>query len=162
MTPSSSHDLVAGIEELVVVRDSEIHGRGVFARRRLAPGTSLGLYEGRRYSPAALRRRSFDSALTYLFVLSDGTTIDGGQGGNATRHLNHACVPNCEACEEIAEDGSIMIRVMTVRPVARDSELFLDYALVIDASEEPLAYPCHCGHADCRGSMAALPPGSSP
>ncbi|MGJ7497247.1 SET domain-containing protein [Variovorax sp. RT4R15] len=155
-TPWSSQPTSA-LDAVVLVRNSGVHGQGVFARRRLAKGTCLGAYEGRRYSADAALLEEWDSGLTYLFALSDGTTIDGGQGGNATRHLNHACVPNCEAREEVASDGAIVLSVFTLRPVAKNAELFLDYALIIDASEEVSDYPCHCGHVACRGTMAAEP-----
>ncbi|MET0211147.1 MAG: SET domain-containing protein-lysine N-methyltransferase [Burkholderiaceae bacterium] len=139
---------------LVEVRESGIHGRGVFALRRIPRGALLGTYEGRRYSEQEAARATFDSALTYLFALSDGSTIDGGQGGNATRHLNHACAPNCEA-REVATDGVLQLRIHALTRIEAGEELFLDYALVIDDSEDSALYPCNCGHADCRGSMAA-------
>ena len=63
---------------------------------------------GRRYTAAALLKvewRARHDGITYLFNLSDGTTIDGGDGGNATRFLNHACKPNCEAVEGWARMG---------------------------------------------------------
>jgi SET domain-containing protein len=38
-----------------------------------------------------------EGGVTYLFALSDGATIDGSDGGNATRYINHSCRPNCVA-----------------------------------------------------------------
>lgn len=138
------------------------HATAVFMGRGLcatpaSKGTCLGAYEGRRYTSDAVLLAQWDSSLTYLFASSDGTTIDRGQGGNATRHLNYACVPNCEAREKVASDGAIVLSVFTVRAAAKDAELFLDYAPIIDASEDTLDSPCHCGHAACRGTMAAAP-----
>ena len=77
-------------------------------------------------------------------------------GGNATRHLNHACEPNCEAVEEFDAAGRIALRIVTTRAVAAGDELFLDYQLVIDEGDRPSDYPCHCGMSFCRGTMAAL------
>ena len=84
----------------VEVRHSSVHGHGVFAARELPPGALVGVYAGRRYAVHEASAMTWDDGLTYLFGLSDGTLIDGAQGGNATRHLNHACEPNCEAVEE--------------------------------------------------------------
>lgn len=151
-------DLV--ISHSIEVRTSVVHGRGVYASRRLPKGTSIGLYEGRRYTSEQLLKVNWQkrhSGMTYLFSLSDGTTIDGAQGGNATRFLNHCCEPNCEAVEEIEADGCIRLRVVTTKTIAADAELFIDYALIIDESETPAAYRCRCGALTCRGSMAALP-----
>lgn len=149
--PRHTHD--ATLSTAVEVRQSEIHGQGVFALRALRAGEEVGHYTGRRYAldetdPA------WDGNLTYLFGLSDGTVIDGAQGGNATRHINHACAPNVEAVERRAADDTLLLVVRTLRRIRADEELFLDYALVIDG-DEPTGYPCACGTVECRGTMAA-------
>ena len=90
--------------DAVEVRASRVHGAGVFALRSLPPGLLVGVYEGRRYAPSQAREREWDGALTYLFGLSDGTLIDASEGGNATRHINHSCEPNCQANEEADDD----------------------------------------------------------
>lgn len=144
----------------IEVRTSLVHGRGVYASRRLPKGMSIGLYEGRRYTAEQLLKVDWHKrhgGMTYLFGLSDGLTIDGAQGGNATRFLNHCCEPNCEAVEETDADGSMCLRVVTTKIIATGSELFIDYALIIDKSETPAAYACRCGALACRGSMAAMP-----
>jgi SET domain-containing protein len=138
------------------VRHSRVHGHGVFAARRLPRGTLVGEYAGRRYSAREARSVAADGGPTYLFVLSDGTLIDGAQGGNATRHLNHACEPNCEAVEQCADDGKLTVKIQTIKAVSAGEELFLDYALDIDARDTPADYPCRCGLARCRGTLAAL------
>lgn len=144
---------------LIEVRHSSVHGYGVFAKADLPIGSFLAFYEGRRYTAKQMSRASWDDRVTYLFGLSDGTTIDGAQGGNLTRHLNHACVPNCEAIEvdEVEKVGGprkrLALRIETIRPVAAGDELFLDYALTIDDSVDPQVYRCFCGTRDCRGDM---------
>ena len=140
------------VTDLVEVRDSPVHGRGVFALRDLAAGQSLGAYEGRRLSPRQVARRDWNRELTYVFGLSDGSVIDGRVGGNALRHLNHSCAPNCAAWEVEGEDGRPQIVVETLRRVRAGAELFIDYALdAPDAGSDE--FPCHCGAARCRGSM---------
>ena len=138
----------------IEVRRSGIHGEGVFATRVLRAGQKVGEYSGRRYPPDEADD-AWDSGLTYLFGLSDGSTIDGAQEGNDTRHLNHACEPNVEAVEHRRRDGTLGLSLRTLRRVSRGEELFLDYALVIAASEHPADYPCACGGVACRGTMAA-------
>jgi uncharacterized protein len=139
----------------IEVRHSSVHGYGVFAACDLPCGTLVGEYAGRRYTARQARGMAWDDGLTYLFGLSDGTLIDGAQGGNATRHLNHACEPNCEAIEEYADDGRLTVRIETIKAVRAGEELFLDYALDIDAEGDPSDYPCRCGLARCRGTLVA-------
>ncbi len=139
------------------VGPSTIHGLGAFATRDMPAGTFLGFYEGRRYNAEQIAAKTWDDQLTYLFTLSDGMTIDGGKGGNATRHLNHCCDPNCEAVEEYDDAGRLLLRFQTLVAVEAGDELFIDYSLTADDGSAPSDYPCHCGSPNCRGSMLAPP-----
>ncbi|RZL40186.1 MAG: SET domain-containing protein [Rubrivivax sp.] len=141
--------------EVLEVRASGVHGLGLFARSPLRSGQILSHYEGRRLSAhEALTSR--DDGLTYLFALSDGSFIDGDAGGNVTRHLNHSCAPNCYAEEFWHRNGELGVRIKTLRAIATGEELFLDYSLIIDPTEEPAAYPCNCSAEGCRKSLAQV------
>lgn len=137
----------------IEVRRSGIHGQGVFALRDLRQGQVIGQYAGRHFAPDEFHP-GWNDRLTYLFGLSDGSVIDGAQGGNATRFISHACEPNVEAIERRASNGELSVVIRTKLAIAADAELFLDYALVIDG-DAPGAYPCACGTRSCRGTMAA-------
>ena len=135
----------------VEVRRSRVHGHGVFATRELPAGAEIGRYAGRRYAPDDVHDE-WDDRLTYLFGLSDGSMIDGAQGGNATRHLNHACEPNVEAIEEYDAADELVVVICATRNIAAGEELFLDYALDVDG-DDPASYPCECGTSRCRGTL---------
>ncbi|MFM7705042.1 MAG: SET domain-containing protein-lysine N-methyltransferase [Rubrivivax sp.] len=104
----------------------------------------------------ALRRHPHDPAdpnHTFYFQLDGGHVIDALYGGNASRWINHACEPNCEADEQ---DGRVFIRAL--RDLAPGEELFYDYGLVIDERYTPRLkkqYACRCGSPICRGTMLA-------
>ena len=134
---------------------SSIHGEGAFAARDLSEGQRIGVYEGRRYSAREAKRRDWDHALTYVFGLTDGSVIDASSGGNATRHFNHSCAPNCIAYEEPGPRGRAIVVFYALRAIRAGEELFLDYSLDVDPSEEPGAFGCACGAAACRGTMLA-------
>lgn len=151
--------MTAPASSSIEVRSSPIHGQGAYARRRLPQETCIGVYEGRRYSPEAFLTGDWSlrpASMTYLFGLSDGTTIDGAEGGNATRFLNHACEPNCFAQEVVDEHGTLTLQLLTLRTVLLGEELLLDYALTIDERETPADYPCRCALPGCRGTMAMV------
>lgn len=141
--------------DAVEVRCSAVHGLGLFARGSLKAGELISDYHGRRLGAEEVVTGE-DEGIIYLFALSGGGYIDGRQGGNATRHLNHSCAPNCHAQEYRGSGGRLGIRIRTLVPVEPDEELSLDYALIIDATEKPEDYPCHCGAATCRGSLVAV------
>ncbi len=138
----------------IEVRNSPIHGAGAFASRNLKAGQIIGRYAGRRYSAEDVGTRDWDHALTFVFGLSDGSVLDGAEGGNATRHINHSCAPNCVAYEIEAEDGATFIQIEALRRIKAGEELFLDYGL--DAGEgAPEDFPCRCGATECRGTLVA-------
>jgi len=136
------------------VRESAVHGLGTFALRGMPPSHVIGLYEGRRHAPVEAGEREWDHSLTYLFGLSDGTLTDGGDGGNATRRINHSCQPNCQASEEFDDDGLLQIVIRTSRRIRAGEELFIDYRLDV-GDDDSADYPCRCGARRCRGTMAA-------
>lgn len=137
------------------VSASGVHGLGAYATRALPAGAFLGLYEGRRYTPEQIAAKTWNDQLTYLFMLSNDETIDGGKGGNATRHLNHSCAPNCEAVEEYDDAGELVLKFQTLVDVDAGDELFIDYGLTADDGSPASDYVCHCGAPTCRGTMLA-------
>jgi SET domain-containing protein len=141
----------------IQVRKSGIHGKGVFALQAIPAGTELIEYTGERISwDEAMDRHPHDPAQpnhTFYFSLDDGRVIDANVGGNASRWINHACDPNCEADET---EGRVFIRAL--RDLQPGEELFYDYGLVIDERYTPQLkkeYACHCGAPNCRRTMLA-------
>jgi uncharacterized protein len=143
----------------IAVRQSGVHGKGVFALEPIAAGERLIEYKGERISwKEALRRHPHnpdEPNHTFYFALDNGGVIDGKVNGNSARWINHSCAPNCEA-EEI--DGHVYVGAL--RDIAAGEELFYDYGLVIDARQTKKLkreYECRCGARKCRGTMLAAP-----
>ena len=152
-TPQAPKALPTG--RRIQVRRSGVHGKGVFALRALAAGEPIIEYTGERITwKEALRRHPHDPKdpnHTFYFHIDDGHVIDALYGGNASRWINHACEPNCEADEQ---DGRVFIRAL--RDIAQGEELFYDYGLIIDERYTPKLkkeYAGRCGSASCRGTM---------
>lgn len=141
----------------IVVRNSKVHGNGVFAMRKIPEGTFIIEYQGERISEReANRRKQADTGNpyhTFFFSLESGKMIDGASDGNDARWINHSCDPNCEAREE---KGRILI--YAVRDIKRGEELNYDYGLILDERHTPTlkrAYACLCGSSNCRHTLLA-------
>ena len=141
----------AGIE----VRDSALHGLGVFATTGIKKGTRVIEYLGERVSHAVADRRYDDKAETdshtFLFNVDDRTVIDAGVDGNEARFVNHACEPNCES---VIEDRRVFIDAL--RTIEPGEELTYDYQIQREADDPPQideVFACRCGFTGCRGSM---------
>lgn len=142
---------------LYAVRNSPVHGRGVFAARKIPAGTRIIEYKGELIDNDEANRRenlkAADDFHTFFFSLEDGRIIDGGSRGNDARWINHACEPNCEAQEE---DGRVFIYAL--RDIRRGEELNYDYGLLLEGRHTPKVkrnYACRCGAKTCRGTLLA-------
>lgn len=143
-----------------IVRNSPIHGRGVFAVRGIPADTFLIEYEGERINDKEADRRHGQDPEnpyhTFFFSLENGKMIDGGVDGSDARWINHACDPNCEAREEKGR-----VYIYALRDIKRGEELNYDYGLIVDERQTKAlkkAYECRCGSPECRGTMLAPPP----
>src|ERR1700716_351295 len=87
---------------IIVVRGSEIHGKGVFASRAIAKGERIIEYKGRLITEEEADELYGDDATnhTFLFFLDTDMVIDAYRDGNRARWINHSCRPNCEPMEE--------------------------------------------------------------
>ena len=139
----------------VLVRNSKIHGRGVYASRRIRKGTRIIEYVGDRIShdeaDARYDSKPDDDGHTFLFVVDDDICIDAGVGGNAARFINHSCAPNCET---LIEDRRVFIEA--IRDIEPGEELGYDYQLTWESTDDPeelQLYRCLCGAPNCRGTM---------
>jgi uncharacterized protein len=139
----------------IEVRDSSVHGRGVYATELIPEGSRIIEYTGERVSWEAAPNDE-DDPHTFNFGLENGEVINPEIGGNDARWINHSCDPNCEAVEE---DDRIFIDA--IRDIQAGEELFYDYALEIDepiTKESKEKFACHCGSPKCRGTMLDTSP----
>ncbi len=141
----------------IEVRDSGVHGRGVYASAVIAAGARIIEYTGEVITwDEALRRHPHDPSQpnhTFYFSIETGQVIDALHGGNDARWINHACQPNCEAEER---QGRVFIKAL--RELQPGEELFYDYGLVLEERYTPKLkreFLCLCGTPKCRGTLLA-------
>ncbi len=142
-------------QPLYRVRNSRIHGRGVFAARRIRKGTRIMEYLGDRISHAAADARYDDhdpnDNHTFLFIVDKHTVIDAGVGGNEARYINHSCDGNCES---VIQKSRVYIEA--VRTIQPGEELGYDYEIGREPDDPPNVdeiFACRCGASTCRGTM---------
>ena len=149
---------------LIEVRDSPLHGKGVFALQSIPKGTRVIEYLGERVSHREADRRYGDKDAndnhTFLFIVDSRTVIDAGVDGNEARFVNHACEPNCESV--IAARRVFIEALRTIEP---GEELTYDYQIQRDDDDPPDVdeiFACRCGFAGCRGTMLWSEPVAPP
>jgi uncharacterized protein len=139
----------------IQVRDSHVHGRGVFATRRIAKGERIIEYLGERVSHDEADRRyegkDENDSHTFLFIVDSKTVIDAGVAGNDARFFNHSCNPNCES---VVENRRVFIEAL--RAIEAGEEMTYDYQLYKEEDDPEnidQVFACHCGFEQCRGTM---------
>lgn len=139
----------------IAVRNSPIHGRGVFALRPIPKGTRIIEYKGKLITDEEADRRygriQEHSAHTMLFSVEGGWVIDATRGGNLARWINHSCAPNCE----IEEEGH-RVFIEARRDIRPGEEIAYDYNLQIGERHTKKAkreHTCLCDARRCRGTM---------
>ena len=139
----------------ILVRDSNVHGRGVFAKRRIEKGERIIEYLGERVSHDEADRRyeskEENDSHTFLFIVDSKTVIDAGTAGNDARFFNHSCDPNCES---VVEKRRVFIEAL--RAIEPGEEMTYDYQIYRDHDDPENideVFACRCGFANCRGTM---------
>ena len=146
----------------IIRRQSPIHGSGVFAVRDISKGTTIVEYRGRRLTHAQANRRyanDTDSGHTFLFTLNEKYLIDGNDGGNVARWINHSCAPNCQAWV-VEDDGGDprrdKVMIETRRAIRAGEELTYDYGITLEERQTARLkqiWACRCGSPRCKGTM---------
>jgi len=127
----------------LVIRESKIHRRGVYACERIPARRKVIEYTGEKINRRETKRRG-DGPVTYLFTLNDYWTIDGAVGGSGAEIINHSCEPNLYACVLKSH-----ILYMSRRAIRRGEELTIDYRFDQDVDR----VICRCGAEKCRGTI---------
>lgn len=142
--------------ELCEVRNSSIHGRGVYATRAIKKGEKIVEYVGelidkeeseRRAHLQAERAEKHGDAAVYIFTVDEEYDLDGNLPWNIARLINHSCEPNCEAWI----DGT-RIFIHALRAIKKGEELSFDYGFEVDTWED---HPCRCGKKSCVGHIVS-------
>lgn len=138
------------------VRNSKIHGRGVFAKKPIRKGTRIIEYTGPIVSTEEADvigvQNENGHSHTMLFEIDKDRVINGNEGGDA-RYLNHGCDPNCET----VQDGD-RIFIEAIRAIKTGEELCYDYHLQVPGKitdKVKKEYACFCGSPKCRGTQIA-------
>ena len=137
------------------VKNSKVHGSGIFATENIKKNTKIIEYIGEKVSKSEGDRRSsvrikkyINSPLNgsvYIFELNKKYDIDGLIDENKARFINHSCNPNCEV--DIIKDR---IWISSIKKIKKNEELSYDYGYAFD-KEDYRDHVCKCGSKDCIG-----------
>ena len=126
------------------VRDSPIHGKGLFAKYAITAGEVVAVKGGyildqRTWEPLERQLGSAEIQIAEdLFI----APVDDAERHGSMLYTNHSCDPN------IAIQGQIVFVAM--RDIAAGEELTHDWATADDLD---YVLECKCGSPSCRGTI---------
>ena len=122
------------------VRQSRIHGRGVYARRAVPPRRKLGELSGELITVAEARRRAKGMDVVTIVEFEDDTALDVS-ADPCFRFVNHSCEPNT-----YMRRVGHRVEFYAIRRIRPREELTCDYGETHHEGQ----LPCRCGAARCR------------
>ncbi len=141
----------------ILVKNSSIHRKGVFAKKDIPKDTKIIEYVGEKISRAEADRRGEEvleksknhtvNGGVYIFELNKRQDIDGNVPYNTAKWINHSCDPNCEV--DIIRGH---IWVISLKNIKKGEELTYNYGYDLENYEE---HSCKCGTKRCVGYIAA-------
>ena len=97
------------LHQLFYMKESEIHGKGLFARNKIKKGEYMGEYDGPIVS---------ENGMHVLWVEKYDDIWVGRDGKNLLRYMNHSTKPHAEF------DG---FKLYAARDIMPDEEITIDY-----------------------------------
>ncbi len=126
------------------VKESRIHGKGLFARSAIGRGDVVAVKGGYILPAATWNDLECDLGAAEVQVSNDLfiAPVSRDEREGSMVYLNHSCDPNC------AIQGQIVFVAM--RDIAAGEELTHDWATTDDLEYE---LDCNCGSPECRGTV---------
>ena len=137
------------------IKNSKLHGKGLFANSYIKAGTNIIEYVGEQITKTQSDKiaelqlkkaeKNKDEGQVYIFTLNDKYDINGNVSYNKARLMNHSCNPNCDT--DII-DNKIWIR--SFKDIRKGQELTYDYGFSFDV-DDFRDHVCKCGSRNCVG-----------
>lgn len=108
--------------EQVSVKDSPLHGKGIFSNQFIPSDTLILVIKGEEIDGTECERRENEEANVYIFWNGDDSYIDTNNS-DKIKFINHDCKPNCY----VDNDEEDNLCLYALRDINKDEELTIDY-----------------------------------
>lgn len=109
------------LEKYILVKNSVIHGSGLFTTADIQSGTPIMKISGEIISGNECERREEEESNVYIFWNGDDCFIDTSSS-EKIKYINHNCGYNCEVSE--IDDQLVLV---ASRNILSGEELTIDY-----------------------------------
>lgn len=109
------------MNNLILVKESDIHGNGIFAAQFIPEGTLILIIEGEVIDENECMRREDEEDNVYIFWNGDNY-IDTSNSTDI-KYINHSCDNNCE----VLDNDEKSLKLIASRDILPEEELTIDY-----------------------------------
>lgn len=132
------------------VGESEIHGKGIFAKKDLKIGEIVHLmkpFEFSKVTFAEVEKWPKEKRQEFLhFAFQGGPDFYFGKKNcDDSFFMNHSCDPNCWFSTDY--------KIVTRKKIKKDEELTIDYATLMAPNSFDDPFDCVCRSKYCRGRV---------
>lgn len=124
------------------IKDSWIHGKGLFSGELIPKGSLIAIFSGRIYKVEELFNEN--ELKNYIFPIDENLYIGPHSVHkiNQIFYINHSCEPNS------AIEGDI--KIVALRDIFPGEEITIDYATIFFNQSN---FVCNCNSSQCRKSI---------
>jgi SET domain-containing protein len=126
------------LNEYIEVKESSVHGKGLFARKDIPVDTFICIIQGEFINEVECIRREEDENNNYIFWHSENNYIDVSK--NLLRYLNHDCSPKCYVDER--DETSLCL--------ITESHIFTGEEITIDYEYDEIYDNCNCDNCQSK------------
>jgi hypothetical protein len=120
----------------VEVKDSNIHGKGIFTNVDIPSGKDILIIKGEVISELECVRREEEEENVYIFW--NGDNYIDVNNSEVIKYINHRCDSNCEVDDN--DDSSLLL--ISSKDIKAGEELTIDYGY------EEIYEACKCEYCD--------------
>jgi SET domain-containing protein len=124
-------------DDLIVVRDSELHGKGLFTLTEIQQGTVIMKIIGEEIDEDECIKREIEGNNVYIFYKDENKYVDT-INTKKIKYINHNCDCNCYVDED--QQGNLIL-------VAK-SDIKTDEELTIDYGYDEIYIECNCENCE--------------
>lgn len=118
--------------DIVEVKDSGIHGYGIFANANIPAGELILIIEGEVIGLEESIRRETEENNVYIFY--NGNSYIDASRSEKIKYINHSCEPNCI----VKGRSKKSLRLVSIKDIIKNEELTIDYGY------EEIYKECNC------------------
>lgn len=126
----------------VLVGKSKIHGKGLYAMKRIPAKRKIGSLAGKIISKKAAREKAKQNESISIVELWNGKALDASVISNELRYINHSCRPNT-----YMRTFGNHVEFYALRSIKPNEELTCNYG----ATHHDGKRKCNCGAPGCKG-----------